>query len=74
MKGKSTCYMHGGKSPGAPGNRNNWRHGGRSAETVALRREANALARMARETISKLVPSAETDEDRRGRSFPTPKR
>ena len=39
VKGRKRCRMHGGNSPGAPkGNRNAWKHGGRSAET------ANALA------------------------------
>jgi hypothetical protein len=33
------CRMHGGKSPGAPkGNRNAWKHGHYSAESIALRR------------------------------------
>jgi len=34
-----SCRMHGGKSPGAPrGNRNAWKHGHYSAESIALRR------------------------------------
>jgi hypothetical protein len=41
------CRLHGGKSPGAPkGNRNAWKHGGRSAETIQLRRAVNLLARL----------------------------
>ena len=42
--------MHGGAAgSGAPeGNRNAWRHGGRTAEAVALRRQASALVREAR--------------------------
>jgi glucans biosynthesis protein len=42
--------MHGGTAgSGAPrGNRNAWRHGGRLAETLALRRLASTLAREAR--------------------------
>jgi hypothetical protein len=32
------CRMHGGNNPGAPkGNRNAWKHGGRSSEQRALR-------------------------------------
>lgn len=32
------CRMHGGTNPGAPrGNRNAWKHGGRSAEYRAMR-------------------------------------
>ena len=54
MKGKSTCHMHGGKSPGAPGNRNSWRRGGRSSETIALRKEANELCRAARKTLAEI--------------------
>jgi hypothetical protein len=43
------CRLHGGKSPGPPkGNRNAWKHGGRSVEAIRLRREINALARLAR--------------------------
>jgi hypothetical protein len=43
------CRLHGGKSPGPPkGNRNAWKHGGRSAETTQLRRAMNLLARLAR--------------------------
>jgi hypothetical protein len=30
------------------GNRNAWKHGGRSVEAIRLRREINALARLAR--------------------------
>ncbi len=42
--------MHGGVagSGAPPGNRNAWRHGGRSAAAVALRRLASGLAREAR--------------------------
>jgi len=35
--------------------RNRWQHGGRSAETLALRKEANDLCRAARATIAKLA-------------------
>ena len=34
------------------GNRNALRHGGFTAETLALKREIQALARMARETMA----------------------
>jgi glucans biosynthesis protein len=45
--------MHGGAagSGAPPGNRNAWRHGGRTAEAVARRRLASALAREARELV-----------------------
>lgn len=42
--------MHGGAagSGGQPGNRNAWRHGGRSADTVFLRKLAAEMAREAK--------------------------
>ena len=49
--------MHGGAvGSGAPeGSRNGaWRHGGRSAEVVAMRRCANGLLRVARELTGKV--------------------
>lgn len=43
------CRMHGGTNPGAPkGNRNAWKHGGRSGEYQAMR----ALLRMMREGLA----------------------
>jgi len=37
VRGSARCRMHGGKGSGAPaGNRNAWKHGARSAETLAL--------------------------------------
>ena len=48
--------MHGGSagSGGRVGNRNALRHGGRTAEAVALRRWANGLLREARELVEKV--------------------
>jgi len=47
------CRMHGGTSPGAPkGNKNAWKHGYYSAESVAMRKALRALLSSARETIS----------------------
>jgi len=47
------CRMHGGTSPGAPkGNKNAWKHGYYSAESIAMRRALRALLISARETIS----------------------
>jgi len=47
--------MH-GAGGGAPlGNRNALKHGGRSAETIAARRQANEICRAARVTIAKLA-------------------
>jgi hypothetical protein len=49
------CRMHGGKSPGAPkGNRNAFKHGGYTADAIALRRKIAALTR----TINALTKSA----------------
>jgi hypothetical protein len=47
MKGKTRCRLHGGASPGAPkGERNgNYKHGCRTLEAVARRREGRALLR-----------------------------
>ena len=37
--------MHGGTNPGAPkGNRNAWKHGGRSAEAMAAMRYVKMVA------------------------------
>ena len=49
MKGRKRCRMHGGTNPGAPkGNHNAWKHGGRSAETLAAARWLRAMAKLAR--------------------------
>ncbi|MGZ5916834.1 MAG: HGGxSTG domain-containing protein [Methyloceanibacter sp.] len=47
------CRMHGGKSPGAPkGDRNAWKYGRYSGESVRLRRYVEALARLAVKTLA----------------------
>jgi hypothetical protein len=48
------CRMHGGiTSPGAPkGNKNAWKHGYYSADSVGTRKALRALLNSARETIS----------------------
>ncbi|WP_395000409.1 HGGxSTG domain-containing protein [Sphingomonas sp.] len=53
VRGKRVCRVHGGLSPGAPiGERNGqWRHGGWSNETVALRREVSALIKEVRDLL-----------------------
>ena len=54
VRGYSVCRMH-GAGGGAPlGNRNAYKHGGRSGETIAIRKEANDLSRLARATIAEL--------------------
>jgi uncharacterized protein YjcR len=44
--------MHGAGGGAPRGNRNALKHGGFTAETIALKREIQALARMARETMA----------------------
>jgi len=42
--------MHGGTNPGTPvGNRNAWKHGGYSANTMAAARFLKAVARIVRQ-------------------------
>jgi uncharacterized protein YjcR len=43
--------MHGAAGGAPRGNRNALKHGGFTAETIALRNEIVALARMARDTL-----------------------
>jgi uncharacterized protein YjcR len=43
--------MHGGRGGAPKGNRNALKHGGFTAEGLALRRQISAFARMARETM-----------------------
>jgi hypothetical protein len=47
----SVCRMHGAGGGAPRGNRNAFKHGEFAAETRALKREIQALARMARETV-----------------------
>ena len=52
VRGSKVCRMHGAAGGAPKGNRNAMKHGARSAETLALRKEVQALARMARETMA----------------------
>ncbi len=50
MKGKKVCYIHGGKSPGAPkGNQNSLKHGRRSRAAIERRQKLQRLIKKARE-------------------------
>jgi hypothetical protein len=49
--GSSVCRMHGADGGAPKGNRNALKHGNFTAETLALKRESTALARIARETL-----------------------
>ena len=51
VKGHSVCRMHGAGGGGPEGNRNALKHGTFTAETLAMKREISALARMARKTM-----------------------
>jgi uncharacterized protein YjcR len=53
VTGKARCRMHGGaKGSGAPrGNQNAFKHGMYTRDTIAMRKEINALMRQARETL-----------------------
>lgn len=49
------CRMHGGTSTGAPqGNRNAWKHGRYTAESIAARREVTALIRAMVESVKQV--------------------
>jgi uncharacterized protein YjcR len=52
VRGSSVCRMHGAGGGAPKGNRNALKHGECSADTLALKREIQALARMARETLA----------------------
>lgn len=52
MKGKRVCYIHGGRSPGAPaGNQNALKHGRYTAEAIAERQRTRILLRLIRENL-----------------------
>ena len=52
VRGSRVCRMHGARSGAPKGNKNAWKHGACSAETLALRKEVQALARLTRETMT----------------------
>ena len=50
VKGRKRCRMHGGTNKGAPkGNTNARKHGGYSANTLAVLRHMKAIARLVRD-------------------------
>ena len=51
VRGHSVRRMHGAAGGAPKGNRNAFKHGEFAAEALALKREVQALARMARETL-----------------------
>ena len=54
VRGSRVCRMHGAGSGAPIGNRNALKHGAFRAETLALKREIQTLARMARQTIAEI--------------------
>jgi len=52
VRGASVCQMHGAAGGAPKGNRNALKHGAMVAESLALKREIQELARMARKTIA----------------------
>jgi hypothetical protein len=52
VRGSSVCRMHGARGGAQAGNRNAFKHGEFAAKTLALKREIQVLARMARETMA----------------------
>ena len=55
MRGWSVCRMHGARGGARSGSANqNWKHGGRSSEAVALRKLANKMGRDARKLAEML--------------------
>ena len=50
MKGKRVCYIHGGKSPGAPkGNINAYKHGACTKEWNDMTKQARDLLKMTKD-------------------------
>jgi uncharacterized protein YjcR len=52
VRGHSVCRMHGAGGGAPKGNKNALKHGGSTAEAMALKKEIAALARLARETMA----------------------
>lgn len=47
VTGRKRCRMHGGTNPGAPkGNRNAWKHGGRSEEVTQTARYLKQITQL----------------------------
>jgi len=59
MKGKMVCYIHGGKSKGAPiGNRNALKHGNFTAEAFERRYYLRMLLKQSKELIKEIGVSS----------------
>jgi hypothetical protein len=55
MKGKRVCYIHGGKSPGAPaGNQNALKYGYYTKESIAERKYVRQIIKQANQLINEI--------------------
>ena len=54
VRGYSVCRMHGAGGGAPRGNQNALKHGAFSAESIALAKEVDSLARIARQTLAKI--------------------
>jgi hypothetical protein len=55
MKGKRVCYIHGGKSPGAPaGNQNALKYGYYTKESIAERKYIRQIIKQANQLINEI--------------------
>jgi uncharacterized protein YjcR len=55
MKGKKVCYLHGGRSPGAPqGNKNALKHGHYAEKSIRERKQIRDIINRAKETIDNI--------------------
>ncbi|MGC1577088.1 MAG: HGGxSTG domain-containing protein [Beijerinckiaceae bacterium] len=52
VKGRRVCRMHGAGGGAPKGNRNAWKHGGYSCESIALRRHIAELTRATRQLVA----------------------
>ncbi len=55
MRGYSVCRMHGAGGGAPRGNQNALKHGAWSAESIAMTKEADFLARIAREVLATMT-------------------
>jgi uncharacterized protein YjcR len=54
VQGSSVCRMHGAGGGAPKGNKNALKHGECSAESLAVKKQVHALARMARATMASI--------------------
>ena len=60
VKGKRVCYLHGGKSPGAPpGNRNALKNGNYTAQAKLNRKFVNGIIKESRNLLSEIKENSQ---------------